>query len=466
MKYQRIKGTADILPPESERWAYLERVVREVMQRYNYQEIRVPIFEMTELFARGIGEATDIVNKEMYTFNDMGGRSVTLRPEATASAVRSYIEESLGKQKPLVKLFYIGPMFRQEKPQKGRQRQFHQFGAEAIGSNNPAVDAELIALSVEILKSLGVNDFTVWINSVGTPKIRARHREKLLEFVKPVVDKFPKVDREKIDRNPLRLFDSKEAETQKLLEGAPVLMDFLDDDCRRDYEKVQEILSQIGIGHKIDPRLVRGLDYYTRTAYEIKSDVLGAQDSLLGGGRYDLLVEELGGDPTPAMGFAAGMERILLAMKEAHSEKRLTLFIVAREDSERAEAIRLAQIFREQGIIVDLDYLGRSQKSQMKEADRQKARFVLFVFADRVLSGTYQLKSLDTSEQQELSLDEILKRLKHTRLTEVATSSGEELIPRKMLEQFSEAELTELRRLLLEVISGHHTSGTGNKETN
>lgn len=416
MKYQRIKGTADILPPESARWMYLEKVVREVMTRYNYREIRVPTFEMTELFARGIGEGTDIVNKEMYTFNDMGGRSLTLRPEATASVVRSYIEESLGKQKPLVKLFYIGPMFRQEKPQKGRLRQFHQFGAEAIGSPNPAVDAEMIALSVDILKGLGLSDFTVWINSVGTPEARARHREKLLEFVEPLRNEFPKVDQEKIDRNPLRLFDSKESATQKLLREAPLLIDFLDDESRRDFDEVKRLLGEIGIEYQVDPRLVRGLDYYTRTAFEVKSGVLGAKDSLSGGGRYDLLVEELGGEPTPAVGFAAGIERILLALEMSRvdiaSERPLDLFIVAREDTEREQAIKLAQFFREQDLAADLDYLGRSQKAQMKEANRQQARFVILVFTDDIASEKYQLRDLATSDQEQLTLAEILKKVK------------------------------------------------------
>jgi histidyl-tRNA synthetase len=346
----------------------------------------------------------------------MGERSLTLRPEATASVVRSFIEESLGRQRPLLKLFYIGPMFRQEKPQKGRLRQFHQFGAEAIGTGNPAIDAEMIALSIDILNELGVSGFTVWINSVGTPESRAKHRERLLEYVRPLADRFPNVDREKIDRNPLRLFDSKEADTQMLLEDAPLLIDFLDDDSKRDFAELQRLLKLLDIRFQIDPRLVRGLDYYTKTAFEVKSEILGAQDSLSGGGRYDLLVEELGGAPTPAVGFAAGIERILLAMAEGLvqdvSGQPLDIFVVARDAGEREAAFKLSRLLREQQLTVDLDYLGRSQKAQMKEANRLQARFALMVFAEDLETGSFLLRDLKESSQQKLPLPEILKLVK------------------------------------------------------
>lgn len=415
MKYQRIKGTVDILPTESGKWIYLEEVIRNVMARFNYKEIRVPIFEMTELFARGIGEGTDIVNKEMYTFTDMGARSITLRPEATASVVRSFIEESLGKKAPLTKVYYIGPMFRQEKPQKGRQRQFYQFGAEAIGSPDPRIDAEIIAISVQVLKDCGIDKFEVALNSVATPEVRAKHREKLLEFVRPIASQFPEVDREKIDRNPLRLFDSKLELTQKLLEGAPLLEQFYNDEVRRDFDIVKETLSLLGIPFTVDPRLVRGLDYYTRTAFEIRSSLLGAQDALSGGGRYDLLVEELGGDSTPAVGFAAGMERTLLAMEAIGlkdcGEKPLDIFIIAESDAERARALVLAKHLRDSNKTVDLDYLGRSQKAQMKEASRQNSRFAIFVFADDIPLGKFQLKNFASGDQQKLSIDEIINSL-------------------------------------------------------
>ncbi len=411
MKYQRIKGTIDILPSETGKWIYLEEIIRNVMARFNYKEIRVPIFEPIELFARDASESTYVVNKEMYTFTDMGGRSVALRPEGTPSVVRAFIEESLGNKAPLTKVFYIGPMFRHEKPQKGRQRQFHQFGAEALGSADPRIDAEIIAISVQVLKDCGIDQFEVALNSVATPSVRAKHREKLLEFVRPLASQFPEVDREKIDRNPLRLFDSKLELTRQLLQGAPLLEQFYDDEVRRDFDIVKETLTRLGIPYASDPRLVRGLDYYTRTAFEIRSSLLGAQDSLSGGGRYDLLVEELGGDPTPAVGFAAGMERTLIVMeavgKSDYSEKPLDIFIIAESAAERTQALLLTKQLRDSGKTVDLDYLGRSQKAQMKEASRQNARFVLFAFADDIPGGRFQCKNLSTGEQQKLPIDEI-----------------------------------------------------------
>lgn len=413
MKYQRVKGTFDILPEESAKWVYLESIVRDAMRRFNYKEIRPPVFEMTELFARGIGEGTDIVSKEMFSFTDMGGRNLTLRPEATASVVRAFIEESLGKKSPLNKVFYIGPMFRQEKPQKGRQRQFHQFGAEAIGSGDPKIDAEIIAISVQILKDCGISQFEVAINSVATPEIRAKHRLELLKFVEPIAEKFPAVDREKIERNPLRLFDSKEQLTKSLLSDAPLLAQYYDEPVKRDFELVMATLEKINVPYTIDPRLVRGLDYYTRTAFEVRSSLLGAQDALSGGGRYDLLIQELGGDSTPAVGFAAGMERTLLAMdatgNEGFTEKPLDIFVVAVDSAERTEAATLAGALREAGLAVDLDYLDRSQKSQMKEAARQNARFAIFVFSDDIKDRVYTIKNMTTTEQQKLPYEGILR---------------------------------------------------------
>ena len=413
MKYQRIKGTFDILPEESAKWVYLEQIVRDAMRRFNYKEIRPPVFEMTELFSRGIGEGTDIVSKEMFSFTDMGGRNLTLRPEATASVVRAFIEESLGKKAPLNKVFYIGPMFRQEKPQKGRQRQFHQFGAEAIGSNDPKIDAEIIAITVQILRDCGVSQFEVALNSVATPEIRAKHRVELLKFVQPKAADFPAVDREKIDRNPLRLFDSKEQLTKSLMTDAPLLEQFYDESVRRDFDLVMATLEKLNIPYTVDPRLVRGLDYYTRTAFELRSNLLGAQDALSGGGRYDLLIQELGGDPTPAVGFAAGMERTLLAMEatgnKGFEEKPLDVFIIASSPDERTEAAILAGRLRESGISVDLDYLERSQKSQMKEASRQNARFAIFVFSDDIANKHYTIKNMTTTEQSKLPYEGVIR---------------------------------------------------------
>jgi len=314
-----ITGTKDILPSDIPRWKYLERTVEKIFSNFDYKEIRTPIFEETALFARGIGEETDIVGKEMYTFTDRSDTSLTLKPEMTASVVRSYLEHSLGAQQSLVKLFYTSPMFRQERPQAGRLRQFHQFGAEAIGSPSPLLDTEMIQMSYDIIKSLGLKNLTVKINSLGTPATRENYKKLLKEFLSDKKDKLSEDSHRRFETNILRIFDSKVESDQQLIKDAPKLIDNLDEESKNDFEVVKDQLSKFNIPYTIDPTLVRGLDYYTKLTFEIDSGSVGAQTALCGGGRYDLLIENLGGKPTPATGFAAGIERILLACENEKS---------------------------------------------------------------------------------------------------------------------------------------------------
>lgn len=351
------------------------------MSAFNYREIRTPAFEETALFARGIGELTDIVGKEMYTFTDRSGTSVTLKPEMTASVIRAYIQHNLGEQQPLVKVYYLSPMFRQERPQAGRLRQFHQFGAEAIGGAEPAVDAECIALAAEVYRRLGIRKFAVRINSVGCENCRPAYRERLRAFLTSVAASLSEDSRKRIEQNPLRVLDSKDEHDRAATEKAPLMKDHLCAECAAHFGELQLLLTSLGISFEVDGRIVRGLDYYTRTAFEILSTDLGSQDALAGGGRYDLLVKELGGKPTPSVGFAAGMERLLMVMDKnrllPESNSGPTLYLAAADDEGRRWAFGQALLLRRNGVACEVDLLGRSLKAQMREADRQKARFVI-----------------------------------------------------------------------------------------
>ena len=415
MKYKALYGTHDILPEESFKWQYLEDQVRRVFAIYNYKEIRIPTFEETELFARSIGQDTDIVRKEMYTFQDQGRRSITLRPEGTAGVVRAYLEHSLGEKSPLVKLFYFGNMFRQERPQKGRLREFHQFGIEAIGSADPSLDAEQIEMAVRICEELKITGFKLHLNSIGCPVCRPVHRDKLLDFMKDKVGDLCDDCKARYLRNPLRMFDCKNEKCIEQLKNAPVMVDYLCEDCQTHYDQVKRYLDELKIDYFEDKRLVRGLDYYTKTAFEIKSPLLGSQDTLLGGGRYDLLVEELGGKSTPAIGFAAGIERFMLVLKMqkkfAFEERKLDLFIAALGDETKTFAAKLIRDLRKKNIICDTDYLGRSLKAQMREANRQKAEKVLIIGEEEMKKGKAVLRDMKTGEQKQIELDRIDKVL-------------------------------------------------------
>jgi histidyl-tRNA synthetase len=406
-----IKGTKDLLPADAPRWHYLEDTVKKIFSNFNYKEIRTPLFEHTSLFARSIGEETDIVGKEMYTFKDKSDTSLTLKPEMTAGVVRAFNEHSLGGQHSLNKLYYIAPMFRQERPQAGRFRQFHQFGGEAIGSSSPLLDGEMIQICYDILKALGLKDLTVKINSLGIPESRENYKNLLREFLQDKKENLSEDSRKRFDSNILRIFDSKIESDHELLKDAPLLIDHLDEESRKDFEIVKDYLAKVNIPFEIDPKLVRGLDYYTKTTFEIISSKVGSQSALLGGGRYDLLVEQLGGKPTPAVGFAAGIERILLACENENSfsldEPAIDIYLIRIDIELEPTAMELASVLRRGDLKVEIDYLHRSVKAQMREANKMNARFTLFVGGDEYKTGMLTLKNMANGEEEKIASDKI-----------------------------------------------------------
>ena len=410
------RGTKDILPSQIESWIYIENKIRDLCKRYNYEEIRTPIFEHTELFQRGIGEGTDVVDKEMYTFNDRGGRSITLRPENTASVVRSYLQNKLFAEKSLVKLFYIGSMFRYDRPQAGRLREFHQFGVEALGEKNPAVDSEIILLAVDFLSSLGLNDLNLKINTVGCPKCRPVYRQKLQDFFRDKLNDLCQDCQSRFEKNPMRILDCKTDSDKNFMQDAPKIKDCLCDDCREHFDGVQKLLKSAQIKFEIDDRLVRGLDYYTKTAFEIQYKPLGAQSAIAGGGRYDGLIEEIGGNPTAAVGFAAGLERILVALELQKLlpsiENKIDAFIVALGNDAETFAFELMTKIRREGLIATMDFAKRSIKAQLKQADKFNSKFALIIGEDEVKNKNVTIKNLSTSQQQTISIDEVVKFIK------------------------------------------------------
>ena len=410
------RGTKDILPSQIENWTYIENKIRDICRRYDYEEIRTPTFEHTELFQRGIGEGTDVVDKEMYTFEDRGGRSITLRPENTASAVRAYLQNKLFADKSLVKLFYIGSMFRYDRPQAGRLREFHQFGVEALGEKNPAVDAEVILLAVDFLHSLGLNDLKLKINTVGCPKCRPVYRQKLQHFFSEVVDELCHDCQTRLNKNPMRILDCKVDGGKEFMEEAPKIKDCLCDDCREHFKSLQNLLNAANVDFTVDERLVRGLDYYTNTAFEIQYAPLGAQSAIAGGGRYDGLIKEIGGTPTPAVGFAAGLERILVALELQNllptTENRIDTFIVAVGDEAETFAFELLTKIRRAGLTATMDFAKRSMKAQMKQAGKSNARFALIIGEDEVKNKTVTVKNLETSDQNTMASNEIINFIK------------------------------------------------------
>ena len=409
---RRIKGTQDILPDETPQWVALENLIRKMMGRYNFHELRTPIFEQTQLFARGIGQLTDIVSKEMYTFLDRGKKQLTLKPEMTAPIMRAYIENKLYAKAPLNKLFYIAPLFRQENPQAGRLRQFHQFGAETLGTPDPNADAEMIDLAWSIFKEIGLTNLTLRLNSVGDPNCRADYKIKLKEYIRPNLDKYCPDCQRRYDENPLRILDCKNPTCAALNQNAPKLVDNLCDDCRAHYDAVKDQLHRLNIPFVEDPYLVRGLDYYTRTVFEITSSALGAQNAICGGGRYDLLAKELDGPDTPAVGFAAGIERLLMVMEQQGillaKKARLDVFLAPLGDKARAEGLAWLQKIRTTGLSAEMDLLGRSIKAQMREANRQNTRFVLILGENELEKQEFAVKLMDKGEQINVPFETII----------------------------------------------------------
>lgn len=410
------RGTKDILPGAVNGWRYVESVLRDVCREFNYQEIRTPIFEHTELFQRGIGDGTDVVDKEMYTFNDRSGRSITLRPENTAAVVRSFVENKLYAEPMPLKVFYIGPMFRYDRPQAGRMRQFHQFGVEAMGSPSPVVDAETILLAITVLKRLGLKDLKLKINSVGCPKCRPQHRTLLQDYFRPHLKELCEDCQSRFDRSPLRILDCKVDHDKPFMAGAPKITDSLCEECHDHFEMVKKLLDEAGVDYEVDSTLVRGLDYYTKTAYEVQYSPLGAQSAVGGGGRYDGLVEELGGPSTPGVGFAMGLERIILALEKQgllKSEKEaIDVFAVVPDEGGTADAFKAVMTLREAGYSCDMNQIGHSMKAQMKQADRTGARFALIFGEEERSRGAVTVRNMADSSQEEIKRSEIVSYMK------------------------------------------------------
>jgi histidyl-tRNA synthetase len=407
---QALRGTRDILPEEVCYWQLVEATAREILAKAVYREIRSPIFEQTSLFERGIGEGTDIVGKEMYTFNDRGDRSITLRPEGTAGVVRSFIENNLYAQGGVQRLWYAGPMFRYERPQAGRQRQFHQIGVEVLGSNSPRADVEVIALATDLLQTLGLKNLKLDLNSVGDRKDREQYREALVNYLSPFQNELDLDSQERLTRNPLRILDSKDAKTQEIAQNAPKIWDYLSNDSKQHFERVQQLLTDLEIEYQLNHCLVRGLDYYTHTAFEIKSEDLGAQATVCGGGRYDGLVAELGGPDTPAVGWAIGMERLILLLQQLQKSPLIQpdLYMVSRGDKAEAQALVLAQKLRTAGFIVELDLSGSAFGKQFKRADRSGAVACLVLGDAEAENQTVNLKWLVSGEQQAVNQVDLL----------------------------------------------------------
>ncbi len=415
MRYAAPRGTADALPEQSRRWQYVEGKFRDICRLYGYGEFRTPTFEETELFARSVGEHTDIVGKEMYTFLDRGGRSMTLRAEGTAPVVRAYVQHKLFGEQPISKFYYITSVFRYERPQAGRFREHHQVGVEAFGSQDPALDAEVISLGVQYLTSLGIHGFELKINSVGCPACAPRYKEALREDVEPYLAELCETCRVRYDTNPLRILDCKVPDCRERTAGVSRIVDHLCEECDQHLKQVLRHLDDLGIRYMLDPRLVRGLDYYTKTAFEFVSSELGAQSTVIGGGRYDGLVEEMGGPATPAVGFGSGIERTLLIMEaqgiEVPAVGRPDVFVATLGEKPREAGIKLLAEMRRAGIAGETDYAGKSLKAQMKAADREGARFVAIIGDDELNRGQLKLRDMETREETDVPLDQAVERI-------------------------------------------------------
>lgn len=419
MSIQIPRGTQDILPGEVEKWQLIESKARELCEKFQYKEIRTPIFEHTELFTRSVGETTDVVQKEMYTFEDRGGRSVTLRPEGTASTVRSFVQHKMyGDPNQPVKLYYMGPMFRYERPQAGRFRQFVQFGVEALGSKDPAIDAEVIALAMSIYQSLGLNKLKLIINSLGDQESRLAHRSALIQHFQPRISEFCHDCQNRLEKNPMRILDCKKDREHELMASAPSIIDYLNDESKAYFEKVQQYLTDLDIQFVVDPNLVRGLDYYNHTAFEIMSDAegFGAITTLCGGGRYNGLTQEIGGPETPGIGFAFSIERFIAALQaekvDLPIKNELDCYFVSLGEQAQDYTVKLLQNLRLAGFSAERDYLNRKLKAQMKAADRLNAKFVAILGEDELKANKINVKIMESGEQRELNLENFITEFK------------------------------------------------------
>ena len=410
------RGTNDTIAADSRKWQYIEEKARDICKRFGFGEIRTPTFEHTELFFRGVGDTTDVVEKQMYTFEDKGNRSITLRPEGTASAARAYIEHNLGAQPLPIKLYYIIPCFRYEKPQAGRLREFHQFGVEVFGSPAPTVDAEIISLAILLLNELGLRDLSLNINSIGCPSCRKAYNEKLIAYFKAHEDELCDTCKSRLERNPLRILDCKSPICGALAKEAPKLIDYICEECNEHFDTVKSLLDGMGIAYTVDPDIVRGLDYYTKTVFEIVSNDIGSQSAVCGGGRYDGLIEELGGASTPGIGFALGLERLIMVMEkkglpfgEIEAPK---LFVANIGDAAGAYAEKLVYSLRQDGISCEKDRMGRSLKAQMKYADKSGYAYTVVLGDDEITQNRATLKRMSDGESVVVELDELINYLK------------------------------------------------------
>ena len=411
MAFRSIKGTYDILPNDADSWQRVETCVREFITRAGYSEIRTPAFEKTELFTRSVGEDSDVVSKEMYSWTDQGGTDITLKPEYTASVIRSYIQHNLGAKSPLTKLYYLDNLFRRERPQKGRYRQFRQYGIEAIGSPHPEQDAEVITIAYELLVELGIKDITLKLNSIGSLECRNEYRQALKDFLQPHLDKLSETSRKRFDSNPMRILDTKIDFEIALLQDAPTITSFLSPDDANHFDEVQIYLEALDVPFTLDAALVRGLDYYTRTTFEIISSKLGAQDALCGGGRYDKLAETLGGKQTPAVGFAAGLERILIAIDEVDTDQKIQankIYLIGLGDAVRSTMLKILGEARKAGLIMEFDSLRRSIKSQMREANKIGASLAIIIGDKELKDKSVQIKDLKNGQQESIPIDSII----------------------------------------------------------
>lgn len=415
---KKPRGTEDILPNDSKIWRLIENTAHEICAKYGYKEIRTPVFEDTSLFSRGVGDTTDVVQKEMYTFNDKGGRSITLRPEGTASLVRSYIENALYANPQPTKLYYLISCYRYEKPQSGRLREFHQFGLECFGSDSSATDAEIITLAFDFFKTLGVKDLSLNLNSIGCEKCKPKYNEELKKYFSSHIDKLCDTCKDRLEKNPMRIIDCKSPVCQEVCADAPRMIDYLCEDCDSHFKQLTSYLDKLNIKYAIDPNIVRGLDYYTRAVFEITSDALGAQSTVCGGGRYNGLVEELGGKPTPGIGFAMGIERLILILKSQGIKLGESLgpniFVASIGDNASLTAQKLVYDLRNKGLWAERDLCDRSVKAQMKYANKLGACYSIVIGDDEVLNNKASLKNMDTGEETivELSCDSIYNIIK------------------------------------------------------